>query len=157
MPSKLNKNAQKLVNALESGNYAQCIGKLCKKEEGRRIRYCCLGVACRLYQKEHPNFKSKKITTTYSDLNYIAFGNESDSMPQEVQEWYGFSSGLGNFTYRDGEYFSLALLNDTKKKTFKEIAKVIRSKPKGLFKRKVSTKTNKIDAPVVLEGVVTNV
>lgn len=155
MPSKLNKNAQKLVNALESGNYSQCVGSLCKKEKGKRIRYCCLGVACKLYKNEHPDFKVVKRDSFNPNLQYILFGSEHEmnAMPEEVMNWYGFSSQMGNFTYKNGDYFSLALLNDTKNKNFKQIAKVIRSKPKGLFKRK----TNKIDAPVVLEGAITNV
>lgn len=43
----LNENARKWVEALRSGEFTQCSGKLCGYD-GSRWCYCCLGVACEI-------------------------------------------------------------------------------------------------------------
>ena len=45
----INSNAQKWVEALRSGEYKQGVGCL---YDSRHDKYCCLGVACKVYEKE---------------------------------------------------------------------------------------------------------
>ena len=100
----LNPNAQKWVAALRSGRYKQGKGKL---KAGSK--YCCLGVACKLYPGKLPALR------------------DFARLPDEVQEWLGLNSDSGEF----GEQ-CLAKIND-EGASFAEIADLIESEPEGLF------------------------
>lgn len=131
---KLNKNAEKWVKALESDNYRQCDGTLALKVDGKRVKYCCLGVACAIYQKEVGDLVRTKNRTH----GYIDFDGDSNELPLKVAKWLGLQTCSGEFKtiLYEGEVVStLISLNDSFGKSFKEIAKVIRSKPRGLFEK----------------------
>ncbi len=108
----MNDNAKKWVEALESGRFQQAKGKL-RTADG----FCCLGVACEisgLGKWDHENYKTKT-------------SSRSSFLPMEVKEWLG----LG---HKDGD---LMILNDGGS-SFLEIAALIRSEPKGLFKEETN-------------------
>lgn len=109
--------ARKWAQALESGEYKQCKGKL---REGDS--FCCLGVLCNLHAQEHPEIAVEQ-TKTFS---YIG---ETGILPEEVQAWAGMFTRKG--TREDG-LPNLAELNDYYDKSFPEIAKVIRKEWKSL-------------------------
>ena len=123
----LNENAQKLVNALRSGEYAQIIGAL-HKDSG----FCCLGVACDLFIKEtdtSPGW-TKSIWGGFTQ----SFDDETAVLPDRVRVWLGFRTNQGNFTPVVGAQgsFSLASANDSGV-SFQEIADMIEAEPDGLF------------------------
>lgn len=106
--------AMMLADALESGEY---------KQGERALRngpdmFCCLGVACDLYAKEHPEKQS------WSFFN--AFMGETAVLPKTVKDWFGFKTVTGGLTNLVEGYPSLLELNDGGK-DFKYIAKVIRN------------------------------
>lgn len=121
---RLNKNAQAWVEALESGRYKQGAGWLCHTPAGKRTKlYCCLGVACELFAKDH-----KIALSTMHDGNINAFDGATELIPTRVQKWLGLRNNSGS----SESYYTLAEMND-EGISFKKIAKFIRSKPKGLF------------------------
>ncbi len=117
----LNKNAKKWVKALLSGKYKQADGQL---RDGDK--FCCLGVACDLYAKEHSGYIWEG----------EQFEGEDTQLPPIVQSWLGLNTPAGGM---DKNSVSLISYNDgqeeenIKKHTFKQIAKIIVKEPDGLF------------------------
>lgn len=113
------------IKALESGEYKQG-RKVLVTAAAKGDSFCCLGVLCDLAVRakviEAP--PAVKIGETF----YYGECRDEVSLPSEVREWAGLTSYYG---YYDDDS-SLAELNDMGK-TFKTIAKVIKSAPKGLF------------------------
>lgn len=102
----------KWVAALRSGDYQQHKGgDLCRDGE-----YCCLGVAGKLI-----GLSDDMLTGKYT-------GDFQRGAYEIVQDTFGLSTSLGHFAGTN-----LAYLNDTTK-SFTEIADIIESRPKGLFK-----------------------
>lgn len=100
----LNDAAKKWVAALRSGEYRQGKGALVT-EDGK---YCCLGVACHLYEME-----GVQPPIAYRGRNFL---------PDAVCEWLGTAC-----------ISLVALLNDGQGIPFPEIADIIESEPEGLF------------------------
>lgn len=113
----LNDNAKKWVEALRSGKYKQGTINLC-----RNNKYCCLGVLCEIAIEN-----GLDISRVDNNGN-IAFDGDFGGITKKVQEWIGIPSSLGIYSGR-------ALSSDNDQgKTFQEIADIIESEPKGLFK-----------------------
>jgi hypothetical protein len=106
----INENARMWVNALRSGAFTQGKGSL-----RNQSAYCCLGVACVLAEKEGVISPTEWIGHSY--------------LPSRVRDWLGLQERAGFISSMNT---SLAYLND-RNKSFKEIADVIESDPKGLF------------------------
>lgn len=111
----LNKAAKKWVKALKSGKYEQTVGQL--KRDGK---YCCLGVACELAKKD-------------GVINHYA--GSAEILPAVVQKRLGLNTRIGHFNRYYSDCKSLATLNDNYT-SFEEIAKIIESEPKGLFRNR---------------------
>lgn len=110
----MNKNAKKWVKALRSGKYKQTTGRL-----AREGAYCCLGVACELAVK----------------AGVIQDFEPSDGeLPEQVALWLGLGRRDGTYEPEEGGLTDLGIQNDQEKKTFKQIAKIIESEPRGMFK-----------------------
>lgn len=112
----MNNNAKLWVKALKSGKYKQTSGTL-QDEDG----YCCLGVACKLYEKKTGKKLEKNDRGFYCDATLRGKFTK-------VRKWL-------RLHFSDGEYGcndNLTDLNDSGY-SFKEIAKIIESEPKGLF------------------------
>jgi hypothetical protein len=119
MKSKLNKNARAWVRALRSGKYKQGKNQLRSGD-----RFCCLGVACELA------VKAGVIGPPVLDKTY-RYGDSRFELDQRVGNWLGLRDNAGRFM-KKGEPESLSDLNDHGKK-FVTIARIIESKPEGLF------------------------
>jgi hypothetical protein len=100
---------QKWVSVLRSGEYQQTQGRL-RTDNG----FCCLGVLCDLYGKEH------NVEWEPGCDNHYEFQGNNASLSLYVVEWSGLE---GSNPYVDGGK-TLSLLNDSGK-TFEEIADVI--------------------------------
>lgn len=121
----VNENAKAWVAALRSGEYQQT-----RRALGDVHGYCCLGVACELYIKAG-NKLSRKESPLYSDRDgpyVVRYNGHSDVLPRVVQDWLGLSSPYGVYNNNN-----LAALND-RRISFDEIARIIESRPKGLFR-----------------------
>jgi hypothetical protein len=123
----MNRNAKRWLRALRSGKYKQGTGCLRKRRKGEDF-YCCLGVACDLAVKTHvigrPRFDRNSREYVYREV-------KTGSLPNKVREWLGLADDEGFF--EGGS--SLAKKNDSGW-SFKKIARLIESKPKGLFEEK---------------------
>lgn len=112
------KQARKLwVQALRSGEYQQGVAFL-----KRNNRYCCLGVACEVYQK-HVGDLGISLGTT--DADPTSFDNEMCHLPEKVCEWLGLNY-CGVFQAGpDARYNDLEELNDNAELSFDQIADTI--------------------------------
>jgi hypothetical protein len=120
------------ADALESGEYEQATGALeitadshAAVAEGAKVGFCCLGVLCVLAEKEGV------VTRTVGEYGAVSYGNEGDrhegNLPDAVMKWAGLSSNDGYRNTKGAEYKpSLVAMNDSYKKSFVEIAAVVR-------------------------------
>ena len=126
----LNENAKKWVAALRSGEYEQ--GRGCLQMGGK---FCCLGVACEIYQQNAAEPMPQKTTTKaghyYDDVEVVAYNNNISCCPLQVMAYMGIDTILGKY-WSSGNMTSLAAQNDLGS-TFAEIADIIESEPQGLF------------------------
>lgn len=115
------------VAALRSGDYAQVNGVL-HNESG----YCCLGVACDLYVKDHEN--AAWDGEGYLELDGASIGSPGDDLlPEEVALWLGLPTGVNTFVpgvtnveLKDGEQMiDATVLNDVNNWSFGQIADAI--------------------------------
>lgn len=84
----MNEPQKALVAALRSGEYKQAKHVLCSFDEQDK-RFCCLGVACDLYQKMVGGLK---ITETEHNRRYNDHGQD---LPAPVMVWLGFYNSIG--------------------------------------------------------------
>ena len=122
----MNKNAKKWVAALRSRKYGQCRGELCKIGKDYD-RFCCLGVACDLFQIEKGTLEITIDKPSYERYTRIKYNDHGKYLPELVRQWLGLKSDLGDYNYD-----SLASDNDNRK-SFKQIAKIIEDNEKELF------------------------
>ena len=139
----MNDNARKWVAALRSGEFEQFTGGYLMKTGDGAASYCCLGVACEIFNRETGSGAWEKMVVPAERLADLvepgnpanpanpAFGAHDDfsriRLPFPVKEWLGLKSVSGWFI--GGE---LSAMND-EGKTFDEIAKMIESEPAKLF------------------------
>ena len=104
------------LDALRSGRYIQVTAAL--NTDGR---YCCLGVACELYQQHVGGL----VITQH--LNRTLYNGEGELLPPIVQAWLGLRNP-------SGQHYSGQLTEDNDDgKSFLEIADIIEARPVGLF------------------------
>lgn len=133
----------KWLEALESGDYAQCkrslkgdIGLGLKQEASGQIGYCCLGVLCEIAGLEwHEEGDDKS--------NYFRFGEDTSNgyLPTGFAETVGLANSWGTlkksitfkFKGEDRTSHTLADLNDEFDQSFKDIAAYIRHDPHNVF------------------------
>ena len=135
---------------LESGDFRQGSGRLKQKIDGD-VNYCCLGVGSELCPGidwgNCPLLDGEFYCLMDDDGSYVSLLNK------KVINYYNLSTGDGSFEWnslsdslRDElscdyglqgmslhDYCSLAMLNDCAV-SFKDIARIIRERPHGLFK-----------------------
>ena len=115
----LTENQEKWVEALRSGDYEQTQGCL-QDSKG----YCCLGVACVVYEKETGWKLPRNTDGFYSGIHLgLSFS--------KVRRWLGLNGNEA--PVNDPDIECLTGLNDEKEYTFEQIAEVIESEPEGLF------------------------
>ncbi len=121
------------VKALRSGKYKQTKGVLCNARTGG---HCCLGVACRVFDKMFPKTLEIKDIVARGKLA-THFDGEYQYLPTKVINALGIETKSGQFHDPSAKYHwessELTDWNDNGK-SFKRIADLIESKPKGLFK-----------------------
>ena len=122
--SKMNDNAKAWVAALRSGEFKQAKQYLHLKDEVAGDSFCCLGVACKMFDAANPDVL--RIGRTRGFVEYDSCGS---ILPYVVQQWLGLGATTGVF---DRGNKSLASQNDSGK-SFAEIADIIESEPEGLF------------------------
>lgn len=112
---------QKWIEALESDQYIQARSAL-KTKHG----YCCLGVLCDLYMKEHPETSwQERGSDLYVFVDSTAQDMNTYDLPDKVVKWAEIPHGNPIVKTDRGER-PLANVNDWLRKPFKEIAKMIR-------------------------------
>lgn len=132
--NKSKEEARKLwIEALRSGYYNQGYLTLCRIKEDNCEYYCCLGVACELYQKYEGGLIIKFESFDDISVSRKEYNGASVFLPPIVRTWLGIRQDDGGFYKRVGDYaYSLPHLNDNGK-TFKEIADFIEEEPEGLW------------------------
>lgn len=120
----------KWLTALESGRFLQGKKVLAKRQPNKHVRYCCLGVACRLA-------KIKSIISDKVGLGKVLeFDGHYSVLSEEMQSQLKLRSQNGKFAepamFKGSEYYSLANMNDCGF-SHKEIAAYIRAHPENVF------------------------
>lgn len=111
-------NMYKWIDALRSGRYTQA-----KRALHTDNGYCCLGVACELYQQEVGD-----LSVTYDeDDGYYRYDGDRSLLPSKVANWLDLTDQSGSFGNT-----ALTTKNDCGA-SFEEIADIIESRPNGLF------------------------
>lgn len=116
----MNENAKKWVERLRKNDLKQSRHEL-QTVDG----YCCLGVACVVYEEETGERLARHINDLYNG-SCLRYEMEC------VKKWLGLKTDLGHFLM-DGKKTSLANLNDHKRLNFNQIADIIETEPEGLF------------------------
>lgn len=133
----MNANAKLWLDALRSGEYEQGEGALHALAAGEcPDQFCCLGVACKVFDDANPGVL---IISPSATSRHLKYDSELGFLPERVIEWLGLAEGNSNGMYYMSpeeraaeEYMSLINLNDTGA-SFEEIADVIESEPIGMF------------------------
>lgn len=133
----LNKNAIAWIEALRGPRFKQGKNVLAHVVEDAETEYCCLGVACELFNEANPTAPLTVTTLPhvygsheYADITVKQYGIDTKILPQPVRDWLGLRNASGTFGPQGN--VSLAQLND-EGATFLAIAGIIESEPKGLF------------------------
>ena len=119
------KEARKLwIDALRSGKYKQTRGWL-HNQNG----YCCLGVACEMYQAEVGDL----VVTNNSGVTF--YNDHNELLPTRVQKWLGLTGCDGCFVGDSKRYSSESSLGNENDRgcSFAEIADLIESEVDGLI------------------------
>lgn len=116
--------------ALESGEYEQGMGKLCRVDDEGNRTYCCLGVLTEMYRLAGGAvlWKSSESQGILASSVINGYEEEENYLVGRVQRWAGLFSHIGWYQ-KDGDMRgsdTLANRNDNGA-TFEEIAEIIRS------------------------------
>ena len=114
-------NVTKWTTALRSGEYTQTTGRLQQHSTGG---YCCLGVLCDIYSKEHSDSGWKGETSADSVVFYDDLNNTQDFRVRNVAMPSFGVLGWAGFEPNDEFINNLAIKND-KGASFDEIATMI--------------------------------
>jgi hypothetical protein len=114
--------ARRWADALESGQYKQARGLLCRvdRETGTRS-YCCLGVLCELAIEDGVPVSVHEHKTEYGH-GHVAFDKSGSYLPESVVKW----AGADNANPKVGERGAV-WLNDGEHWSFAQIAEAIRA------------------------------
>lgn len=126
----LNENAQKWVQALESGQFHQGRGSL-------RIggSYCCLGVACELYRRETGQGEWRVIPGDGTYDFHVNGISEHAILPPIVKNWLGLLESSGGYEKdSDGMLTQQLTADNDGGKSFIDIAEIIVKHENELFK-----------------------
>lgn len=110
----------KWIKALRSGKYEQGRGGLSPDKR----KYCCLGVLCDLYRKEHPKWQAAKWERGRVAVGAATMFGKASFLPDRVIKWAGLTgkdpsvSGSSLSDHNDGAA-------STSRKSFLEIANLI--------------------------------
>jgi hypothetical protein len=121
-------NRRKWIEALRSGKFKQC-KQVLRKQNGSHISFCCLGVATEisgLCTVDGNFYLDETEALSYSAL-----------LPPCVQDWLNITTIEGRYIDKDGSANFLTVNNDSGK-SFDEIADIIESNPKGLWREEVA-------------------
>ena len=92
--SDLTESQRLWVDALRSGNFAQCKEYL-HEEVGGKHSYCCLGVACELYLRHVGDIKETESDDYDTNISRHAYEGEYEALPKKVQDWLGLDNDTG--------------------------------------------------------------
>jgi hypothetical protein len=133
------------VAALRSGEYQQGHGRLAATQSrDGEVRFCCLGVACELFNEHHPDEQLPVEVREEGPLTVVSYAGRRTNLPARVREWLGLRDRSGVFHDEVGEMLdvevpeaeahggSLAELNDLGV-DFAAIADVIEHHVDALF------------------------
>jgi hypothetical protein len=125
----MNENQLKWADALESGEFKQGQNALCTIHPTTKVKtYCCLGVACEIYQREVGDLSIEEhdINDIYGmayGIHCMIYDDSVGLLPDKVAEWLDctyegtLNSGIGE---------SCLECNDVRRESFQQIAKRIR-------------------------------
>lgn len=118
------------VAALRSGDYQQGRGVLCRSYDDQPDQFCCWGVLCDLFAKEHPRSRWEDNAITGVSAFVTPAQRRSVHAPADVVEWAGIQ--FVSDANRNTVFVDLAGVND-EGRPFPWIADLIESELNGVF------------------------
>ena len=122
----------KWINALESGEYKQGKHNLRTNDD----TFCCLGVLCDIAVKEgilkEPVVLKDDDFYTYEDEGSKK-QNNYNMLPSRLADIMGMTVDGSYYPKYDPKHYSLWKDNDTNRKSFKEISRIIRDNDDTMF------------------------
>ena len=91
--------AEKWVAALRSGEYQQTQQTLCVNDEQGTRGFCCLGVLCDMFAKEHPTAGQWERQAEITEVGFLLPDSQAATFatpPLLVRDWAGLKSYVGN-------------------------------------------------------------
>ena len=129
---KFNKFQLAWIKALKSGKYRKGYGGLCLITKQNHKNYCCLGVACDIFNKKISN----SLVSNKED-GLITFDSESFRLPTSLLNKLKLrdSSGKLLMSVKSNQHIcsSLTELNDMEKWSHKKIGEYIYNNPTNVF------------------------
>ncbi len=135
---KLNKLQEAWLSALETGvigdtKYKKTMNTLCHlKQNGEPEGFCCLGVACEIYNAAVPKKDKLPIVKDRTETTR-GYGKSFGHLPGVVKEALNLRSAGGAIVKANLSHKCLADLND-EGWSHRRIAKFIRANPEKVFK-----------------------
>lgn len=150
---KLNSFQEAWLKALESGKYKQATGSLAIKKEGKlTFSYCCLGVACEVFNEKMPKTQQLDVNKEreYQDESFkdseieVSYDGATADLPEKVLNKLKLNGEMGELhtpiankgrkrvNTDEQEVGSLADMNDSGY-SHKQIARFIRAHPEQVF------------------------
>jgi len=124
----MNKNAKRWVKALRSGEFKQGQRYLSFQHRDGQQFDCCLGVACKLFNRDETN----TVKLPFENINgIIKYGPSTKLLPEPLHNYLGITTSDGAY-FINGQRHSLTNKNDNGS-SFLDIADIIESEPDGLF------------------------
>jgi hypothetical protein len=140
---------QKWLEALRSGEYKQ--GRYALRQKSTDgDKFCCLGVACDLYNKlgvGDPLEVKQTLFGRNDSIPGVFYNEESTALPDSVRVALGLYSSSGAFVTPEGNGKYLAIEND-RGQTFAQIADLIESEPDRLFFKETDNGQERIQEKV---------
>lgn len=112
---------ERWIEALRSGEYQQTQARL-RRNQG----YCCLGVLCDLYAKEHGlEWEEHEEHEEYEGLKLYTLNQEGSILPEDVKNWAELDDRHPSVKVGKTEDTPLTYLNDGQRLNFNQIAQII--------------------------------
>ena len=125
------------LEALRGGEYKQAKGALLDINDAGERSFCCLGVACDIYAKNHKpegmaiEWVDDSLVIKYKDEDgYLVKETYDSELPTYVAAKLGFQSNYGAYAPRPDAPGNISLIyhNDDDLMTFSQIADIIENK-----------------------------
>lgn len=127
------------INDLKAGRFLQGSGRLGRRTKNKKVKYCCLGVACAIINREAKNLGLKRLPVSHNEnKTCVKFDTAWVVLNDEITATLNLRSSGGKLKsqveIKGRKYSALYEMNDNGYMTHKEIGAYIEANPENVFK-----------------------